>query len=409
MSTRAAAVDSAVDDPLVEPRSVGLTRAGVRRLDAIDLLRGLMIALMVLDHVRDFFGGPALHNPTDPATSWPLLFATRWVTHLCAPTFVLLAGTSIYLQSLHKEPGALGRFLLARGAWLILLELTLVGFGFNFGEPFVFLQVIWAIGFGMMAMSLLSRLRPELVLGVGIALVALGPLAVAATARWQGGAGVLRTLLLSPGALPGVPSLVMYPALPWLGIMAVGFGMGPLFATPEPARARALLRLALALLAGVLLLRWANGYGDPSPWVRDGNPLRTTLSYLNLSKYPPSPDYVMATLGVSLLLFLLLERLRGPLARVLLDFGRTPLFTYIAHIYIAHGAMLLLASSMGVPQAAIDLVARQTSGAQEPIAWGYGLGGVYLAWLIVLLLLVPLSHWFAGVKRTRRERWLSFI
>lgn len=409
MPTIAATAATDTADPLVEPRAAGLTRAGAARLDAIDMLRGLMIVLMVLDHVRDFFGTSALGDPTNPATSWPTLFATRWITHLCAPTFVLLAGTSIFLQSRAKPAAALSRFLLARGAWLILLELTVVGFGFNFGEPFIFLQVIWAIGFGMVAMSLLARLGPAVLLALGLALIAFCPMLVPLTQGASGGAAIVRTLLLAPGVLPGIPSLAMYPALPWLGIMCLGFGLGPLFAADRARWTRTLLIVAPLLLASFVLLRWHNGYGDPAPWTTFGDPARTAMSFLNVSKYPPSPDYVLSTLGVSFLLFLALDRLRGPVARVLLDFGRTPLFTYVAHIYIAHGAMLLLAAATGAPNVAFNLISGQLLGQSAASSWGYGLPGVYLAWAGVVAALVPLSRWFADVKRRRRDPWLSFL
>lgn len=397
-------------DPLVQPADAGRTRGGARRLDSIDRLRGLMIALMVLDHVRDFFGTSSLHDPTDPDRSWPLLYATRWITHLCAPTFVLLAGVSIFLQArAGKTPAALSRFLLSRGAWLIVLELTVVSFGFNFGEPFVFLQVIYAIGLSMIGMSLVARLPAPLVLALGVALVATCPWAAAASLGAVGLAGVSRTLLLAPGFLPGVPSLAMYPALPWFGIMCLGFGLAPLFVRPDPARTRSLGALALVLLVTFVLLRTGNGFGDPSPWAERAEPVRSVMSYLNVSKYPPSPDYVLVTLGVALLVFLVLDRLRGPVARVLLDFGRTPLFTYILHIYVAHAAMLMLAVASGQAGAALDVIAAQTSDAIQPLAWGYSLAGVYVAWLSVVAVLILPARWWAGVKRRRRDWWLSYL
>ena len=184
-------------DPLVEPTSDGLTRAGMPRLAAIDMLRGLMIVLMVLDHVRDFFGLNTMHDPTDPETSWPLLYLTRWVTHLCAPTFVALAGASIYLQREAGKAGSgLTRHLLIRGAWLILLEVTVVSFGFNFGRPFFFLQVIWAIGFGMIGMSLIARFPAGFVLALGIGIVVLCPWAVTTSKGAEGAGAIARTLPL---------------------------------------------------------------------------------------------------------------------------------------------------------------------------------------------------------------------
>lgn len=400
---------SATDDPLVEPAPAGVTRAGGPRVDAIDMLRGLVIVLMVLDHVRDFFHIAANQNPTDPTTSWWLLYVTRWVTHLCAPTFVLLAGTSIFFQKANgKAPSVLPRFLVTRGLWLLLLEATLVTFGFNFGEPFLFLQVIWAIGFGMICMAVLTRLPTPAVLALGIAIIALHGFAQQPSAGAAGLLGLVRLLMLSPGPVPGAPVLVMYPALPWLGILCLGYGLGPLFRLPPAERRPRVAALALALLAGFAVLRVLNGYGDPVPWTAQAEAGRTVMSFLNISKYPPSPDYVMATLGVSLSLFLLLERLRGPIARILLDFGRTPLFTYLAHIYLAHGLMLATAIAFGRPEAATNTVAKVLLDAGGP-PWGFSLAVVYAVWALVVAMLIPLSRWFAGVKRRRRDWWLGYL
>lgn len=399
------------DDPLVAPAPSGLTRSGAPRVDAIDMLRGLVIVLMVLDHVRDFFHVDAFaFDPTDPLRTSPILFATRWVTHLCAPTFVFLAGVSILFQKANGKAGwALSRFLLTRGAWLILLEVTIVSFGFDFGWPFLFLQVIWAIGASMIAMAALVHLPSRAVWFIGLALLMLLPLAMAPTAGAEGALGVVRLLTLAPGLIPGpVPGLAMYPVLPWLAIMCIGFGLGPVFRLDPAARSRKVLILALGFLALFVVLRTLN-YGDPAAWKALPTATQTAMSWLAVSKYPPSPDYVFATLGVSMLIFLALERLRGPVARVLLSFGRTPLFTYLCHIYIAHGLMLLAAIAWGYPAAiALDILGDSISGAPPPV-WGISLIGVYAVWLVVVAILIPLARWFEGVKRRRRDWWLSYL
>jgi uncharacterized membrane protein len=400
---------ASTDDTLVEPRPAGLTRGGAARLDAIDMLRGLVIALMVLDHVRDFFHYYAFRfDPTDPLKTSATLFATRWVTHLCATTFVFLAGVSILFQKANgKAPGALGSFLLKRGLWLILLEVTVITFGFNFAEPLIFLQVIWAIGASMICMSVIARLSPPAVLAIGVALLGLYPFVVPATADAQGAAAIIRMLTIAPGIIPGTPILAFYAFVPWLAVMCLGFGLGPIFRRAREERGQPLLAIALGLLAGFVLLRALNGYGDPAPWSPLPTVAQTVMSFLALSKYPPSPDYVLATLGVSLLLFLALERLRGPLATLLLAYGRTPLFTYLCHLYIAHGLMLATALALGFPAAAAThSIMGETS---VPLGWGFGLPVVYLVWLIVLALLYPLSRWFAGVKRRRRDWWLGYL
>ncbi len=412
MATTGAATSNAdvTSDPLVEPIPAGLTRGGAVRLDAIDMLRGLVIVFMVLDHVRDFFHAPpGSFDPTDPLKSYPALYFTRWVTHLCAPTFVFLAGVSILFQLANGKSAAdLSRFLLTRGAWLVVLEWTFVSFGFNFGEPFFFLQVIWAIGVSMIAMALISRLPPRAVLLLGAAILLLYPLAVPATAGATGALAILRTFAIAPGMIPDMPIYAFYSVVPWLSVMCLGFGLGPLFSLPPAERSRALLILAAALLTAFIILRVIDGYGDPVPWVTEPTGARTAMSFFNVSKYPPSPDYVCVTLGFSMLLFLALQHLRGPVSRVLLDFGRTPLFTYVCHLYIAHGLMLLVAIAVNMPGAALNLLAREFSG-DPPSGFGYSLPVVYLVWALVIALLIPLARWMAALKRRRRDWWLGYI
>ena len=405
-------------DVLVEPAPKGLTRGGAARLEAIDMLRGLVIAIMVLDHSRDYFHYYALRfDPTDPAKSWPLLFATRWVTHLCAATFVFLAGVSIYFQRANGKPG-LPAFLLKRGLWLILLECTVISFGFNFGEPFIFLQVIWAIGASMICMSLISRLSARWVLVLGLAILLLYPFVLAATAHaavdatraGSAGAtdllGVIRTVALAPGLLS--PHILAYYAfIPWLSIMCLGFGLGPLYRLDRAERTRRLLPVAVGLLVAFALLRLIDGYGDPAPWHHQANTVRTFMSFMNVSKYPPSPDYAFSTLGVSILLFLALDSLRGPLARVLLAYGRTPLFTYVCHIYILHLLMLAAVVALGFPFGTATDVVLSTKAMDN--GWGFNLPVVYAVWLFVLIALIPLSMWFSALKARRRDWWLSYL
>jgi uncharacterized membrane protein len=404
------------DDVLVEPTPKGLTRSGAHRLDAIDMLRGLVIAIMVLDHSRDFFHYYALRlDPTDPAKTWPLLFATRWVTHLCAATFVFLAGVSIYFQKANGKTD-LPSFLLKRGLWLIFLEMTVISFGFNFGEPFIFLQVIWAIGASMICMSLISRLSARWVLALGLAILLLYPLVAAASGvganRVSGGVAptdvfaILRTVALAPGLI-GTHILAYYAFIPWLSIMCLGFGLGPIYRLDQTERTRRLLPIAIGLLLVFALVRLLDSYGDPAPWSTQATGVRTFMSFMNVSKYPPSPDYAFATLGVSILLFLALDQLRGPLARVLLAYGRTPLFTYICHIYILHCLMLGAVLTLGFPFGTATDVVLSTKVMDN--GWGFGLPVVYAVWLTVLVLLVPLSMWFSALKARRRDWWLSYL
>lgn len=394
--------------------SGALTRSGARRLDSIDMLRGLVIVLMVLDHARDFFHVDAfVFDATDPTRTTPLLFLTRWVTHLCAPTFVFLSGVSIFLQQANGKSGAdLSKFLLTRGLWLILLELTIIAFGLNFAMPYVFLQVIWAIGAGMVVMAALVHLPAVLVLALGALIVAGHGLLAGIDAANLGSWGVLWRLTMEPGPAGFAPGLVIYPAIPWLGVMCLGYGLGGVFLQDPARRRRSVLMLGAAAVALFLMIRAVNGYGDPSRWSVQPSTTGTILSFFNVSKYPPSLLYVLITLGVSLLLSLALEYLKGLPARVLLAFGRTPLATYVVHIYVLHLLAFVVIAASGLPASLfIDFLGSNfsTSPARLVAAgWGFNLAVVYLIWIAVLAALYPFSSWLARIKRERRDWWLSY-
>jgi uncharacterized membrane protein len=402
-------------DPLAASARGGLTRGGARRLDSIDMLRGLVIALMVLDHVRDFFHFDAfLFDPTDPTKTTPLLFATRWITHLCAPTFVFLSGVSIFLQRANGKTGAaLSGFLITRGLWLIVLEVTLITFGFNFGPPIVFLQVIWAIGIGMVLMAALVRVSPTWVLALGVVIVAGHGLLGGIDAADFGSLGFLWQMTMEPGVPSFAPGLIIYPAIPWFGIMCLGYGLGGVFLQAPEQRKRSVLILATSAIALFLVLRAFTPFGDPSPWRAQLAGVPSVLSFFNVSKYPPSLLYVLITLGVSLLLSLAFERLRTWPAQVLLAFGRTPLATYLLHIYVVHGLACVVGMAMGFSAAdfarflEINFFARNAH--LVSVGWGFNLAVVYVVWAAVLAALYPVSAWVARLKRERRDWWLSYV
>lgn len=402
-------VEASPDAPLASPAAAagGLTRSGAARIDAIDRLRGLVIVLMVLDHVRDYFHSSAFTaDPLAMDSGDPALFMTRWVTHLCAPTFVFLSGVSIWLQRANgKSRSDLGRFLLTRGLWLIFLELTVIQYAFNFGGGVVLL-VIWAIGAAMIAMAGLVWLPRAALLGLGVALVAGHQLLAPIDPPDVGVLAPLWSAMFEVG--PGLGGLVLYPFAPWLGVMLLGYGLGPVFQRPDGERNRMILMLTGGMLVLFAVARGINLYGDPQPWAVQAGPLWTALSFINVSKYPPSLDYVLVTLGVSLALLPLLGRLGGPAGGVLLTFGRTPLFAYVLHILLAHTLALVVGSLMGVPPSAFFNMLGDPSRAVAA-GWGFSLAGVYVAWLAVLAMLYPLSRWFEGVKRRRRDWWLGYL
>lgn len=405
-------LDRVAADPLSEP-SAPSPAAGAR-LAVIDKLRGLVIVLMVLDHVRDFFYANAF-SPTNVDKTTAALFATRWITHLCAPTFVFLAGVAINMQRARGKRGwPLSRFLLTRGLWLIVLEVTVVTVAFTMAWHGALLQVIWAIGFSMVLLASLAWLPPPALLAIGLVIVAGHDLLDGVPATTFGSWAPLWHLLLAPGLihLPFArfpAAYVSYPAIPWFGIMAVGFGAGGLFRMPPPRRDGILVAAGLGMLALFALLRALNGYGDPAPWAARPEAMRTVLSFLNVTKYSPSLMYALVTLGITLSLAPLVERIGGRLGRALHVFGRTPLFTYLLHLYVARGLAMLLALAEGLsPTIFFDAFSRRQSLAEA--GWGLGLPGVYAVWITVLLILWPLSTWYAGVKARHRDwKWLNYL
>ena len=391
-------------------------RPDTRRIDAIDMLRGLVIVLMVLDHVRDFFHADAFaFNPLDPSRTTVALYATRWITHLCAPTFVFLAGMSAYLQaSRGKLPTRLSAFLLKRGLWLIALEVTVVSFGWSFsvGSPLV-LQVIWAIGCSMIALSALVWLSPVSVLAIGVAIVAGHNLLDPIVPEDFGRAAFLWRLLHEGGPIPGVANpigIALYPILPWVGVMALGYGGGPLFTLDSARRDRLVPAAGLAMLSAFAVLRGARLYGDPTAWDTHQTWVATTMSFFDVTKYPPSLHYVLVTLGLVFTIWPLLTRLRGRAADVLVTLGAVPLFIYVVHIYLTHALAIAANAAAGRDVAGLfDTFGKAMSSPDRVQGLGFQLPVVFAAWLVVLVLLYPSARCFASVKARRRDWWLSYL
>jgi uncharacterized membrane protein len=388
-------------------------RSPTPRLDAVDLLRGVVMVVMALDHVRDFVSN-ARFDPSDLDRTTPELFATRWITHFCAPTFVFLAGTGAYLQRKNgKSTVELARFLLSRGAWLALLELTVVRFGwaFSFAANTAFVQVIWAIGVSMMILSALVFLPARVVGAIGVAIIALHNLTDGIQVEGFGFVAGLWHVVHSPGLVRfpwGYNVFVGYPLVPWVGVMAAGYAFGLLLEGTPEMRGRRLLTLGGAMIALFVVLRLSGIYGEPKPWHAQETSARSVMSFLACRKYPPSLCYLLMTLGPAIASIPLLERAKGAWTKPFLVFGRVPLFYYLLHLYLAHAVAILLCEARygtalpGLFGAPFD--------AEFPAGYGYSLPIVYVVWMVVVALLFLPCMWFAGVKRRRRDlTWLSYL
>jgi len=374
-------------------------------------MRGLVIVLMVIDHAR-YFLSSARFDPTDPAQTTTTLFFTRWITHFCAPVFMLLAGVGAYLSlGRGRTQADVSWFLLTRGLWLLLLELTVARFGWQFNLDYGFSSglVFWALGWSMIALAPLARLPVPWLAALGILMIAGHNLFDGVEAADWGSLGWLWTILHQPGMLTvgsGAGFFVLYPLIPWIGVMTAGYAFGRLATLPSARRDRTYLVLGAALAAAFVLLRLGNGYGDPAPWTGQETLWRTALSFLNTTKYPASLLFLLMTLGPAIALLPALERMRGPLAEILLTIGRVPLFFWLLHVPLIH--LVALAFSLARYGEVIPWLIRNPP-TPLPEGYGYGLTVVYAVTLAAIAVLYPLCRWFAGVKRRRRDRWLSYL
>lgn len=389
------------------------------RIQSVDVLRGIVMVIMALDHIRDFFHYDSqLFSPEDLTKTSAVLFFTRWVTHFCAPVFVFLAGTGSYLATRRgMSRAAVSRFVLLRGLWLVFVEMTLVLFGstFNLSYRFVVWQVIWAIGWSMVALSVLVYLPWRVLLAFSIALIAGHNAFDGLTSSQLGSAGWIWKILHEGFAvvnLPGgVTALVIYPLIPWIGVMSGGYCFGRVFDLEPHRRRTVMLTIGLALTTAFVALRGLNTYGDPSRWSMQQTQIMTLLSFLRTSKYPPSLLYLLMTLGPSLVALSVLDRRLVSNRNPLLVFGRVPLFYYVVHWYGLH---LVAIGFAWMRYGRIDFMfelppALSPSPPGYPPNYGYDLWVVYLVWAAIVAALYPLCRWFAAVKTRRRSPLLSYF
>jgi uncharacterized membrane protein len=388
------------------------------RLSSIDMLRGLVIVIMAIDHTRDFFSvGMAIDPMSDPNVSLPLAL-TRWITHFCAPVFVLLSGTSAGLMAARKSPAELCRFLLTRGLWLVFVEFFIISTATTFapggieqlgGKTLVFLQVIWAIGMSMIVLAFLQFLGRKACLLLGAAIV-LGHNLL--DGHWPVAANLLDTTPPWWAALHVAMSkvagpfhfLLLYPLLPWTGVMLLGFGASVLFEREPAARNRALLLWGLGITALFLAMRFIDGYGEPNHWEVQARGVATFIDFLNTTKYPPSLLFLAMTLGPAAIFCAYADRMRGFFKDMFVMFGRVPFAFYVAHFYLLHLLSLVLGAIQGV-----DVAKLLTFPPFYPGGYGLPLLGVYGVWAFVIALLYPFCKWVAAVKARSRAWWLSYL
>lgn len=368
--------------------------------------------IMALDHVRMYFAlGTWYAEPTNLATTTPLLFFTRWITHFCAPVFVFLSGTSAYLYGLRKASRKdTAWFLLTRGLWLIFVELVIVNFAWTFDSTYSFrlLQVIWAIGISMVVLSALVFLPAWSIVTIGILLVFGHNLLDPITMQGSSVQDILWYILHQPNAIVMDSTLInfLYPVLPWIGLMALGYGFGIFYKNefPSEQRRRWLLSLGITATLLFLILRGFNLYGEPRAWQVQGSPLFSLMSLLNATKYPPSLHFLLMTMGPALILLALIEPATGRIAKPVIVFGRVPFFFYILHLYAIHAlAMLWLAYEGRDPNEYIMSAQRIRSGALSN--FGLGLEAVYLLWIIIVVLLYPVCRWYQKYRENHLAKW----
>lgn len=372
--------------------------------------------VMALDHVRDYFhAGAMTFQPEDLTRTTTVLFFTRWITHICAPVFMFTAGLGAFLWlSRGRSKGELTRFLGTRGLWLVVLDLTVVRFAMTFGltQGIVILSVLWALGWSMVLLGVLVHLPVRVLAALSIAMIALHNLADGVTAAQFGSAGWIWNVLHQPGVFQvgGAPVLAAYPLAPWVFVMAAGFCFGGVVKLEPQCRQLWLVRIGLGLTIAFFVIRGINVYGDPAPW-SGAVPGMTVLSFLRCTKYPPSLDFLLMTLGPAILLLAWLERMRLTPANPVIVIGRVPLFYFIVHLFVLHVLTIPLAIlRYGEWRFLLNPMPSIGGDAKlYPADFGYELWVVYAVWFAVVALLYPLCRWFASLKERRSDWWLSYL
>lgn len=386
-----------------------------QRILSIDLLRGIVMILMALDHIRDYFHADAfVYDPLDLNKTSVTLFFTRWITHYCAPIFMLLTGTSAFLVGERKGTKALSKFLFTRGLFLVIMEFTVINFGWNFNIHFPEFDfiVIWSLGMSMIALSAMVYLPKKLILTIGIILVAGHNLLDNVHVAGKGVDAFIWSALHEFGffTIAGKNLLIGYPLIPWIGTIALGYSLGSLYSKNIEAakRKKILLQLGTGLILLFVIIRFTNIYGDSSLWSKQSSPVYTFLSFINVSKYPPSLLYILITVGPALLFLALSEIKLNAAGNFISIYGRVPMFYYIIHIYLIHALAMIATNFCGHKWT--DMIWSAWATNDNLKGYGFSLGIVYLVWIGVIVMLYPLCKWYDKYKSNHKEKWwLSYL
>lgn len=388
-----------------------------QRILSIDILRGLVMIIMALDHVRDFFHQPAFsQDPLDLTTTTPLLFFTRWITHFCAPTFLFLSGVSAFIAGQKRSKSELSSFLIKRGLWLILMQLTILTFALTLNPLFNFisLDVIWAIGFSMIMLGLLTRTSMPVIIIIGCLLFFGHNIFDYIKLPEQGaGAFILKMFIAAPRTIAPLGAgrilAVLYTALPWTGVMLLGYAFGTLYrSTFIGARRRAiLLSTGVIFILLFIVLRFMNQYGDPAKWSLQKETVYSFLSFLNTSKYPPSLLFCTMTLGPVLIFLSLTENMQNRFGKIPTVYGRVPFFYFVMHLYLIRILCIILffGSGYGVE----NIIDPAVPFLFRPASFGFDLWVVYLIWICLVAALYLPCKWFNNYKATHHQWWLSYV
>lgn len=382
------------------------------RIQSIDLLRGLVMVIMALDHVRDFFHWSAFrYDPLDFSQTSTPIFVTRWITHFCAPVFIFLAGTSAWLTGVRRGKKALSKFLFTRGLWLLFVEVVIINFAFTFDWHYsvIGLQVIWALGISMIFLSFLIYLPKRVLLILALLIIAGHNTLDNVHVEGKGLDALGWSMLHEFGFFPYKPIqiLVLYPVLPWIGVMVAGYCFGEIYTRFDAVKRKKILILigSICILL-FIVLRFTNWHGDKSHWGDQQTPVFTFLSFINTTKYPPSLLYILMTIGPAILFLAFTERPLKKPGNIIATYGKVPMFYYILHFYIIHLAMLAAALLSGYKWN--DVI--NASPFQPLQDYGFRLWVVYIVWIAIVALLYPLCKRYAKYKYDHPEKWwLSYL